>query len=134
METKSVRIFLDDVREPEECSKYMHTRIGPANIEYLAEWVIVRTHKDFCKAIEEHFENITHVSFDHDLADCFQLKETSDIDAWYDVNGNREYTGYDSAKFLKEYYSEHKKQLPIMYVHSMNPVGAQRIIKLFLHK
>lgn len=126
-----MKIFLDDVREPEECSKYMHTRIGPLNILYTKEWMVVRTYKDFCHAITTHINEITHVSFDHDLADCWQLKEQEDPDQWFDFAGNVEYTGLDCAKFLKKAYSENNLPLPVMFVHSMNPIGTKRIIDLF---
>lgn len=123
-----MKIFLDDVREPKECLSYMHTRIGKLNPIYDTEWIIVRNYKDFCDLVSKNKEIITHISFDHDLADCFQLKETLDIDVWFDINGNREYTGYDCAKFVKELYGD---KTPIMFVHSMNPVGTQKIIDLF---
>jgi len=126
-----MKLFLDDERIPEDCSKYMHQRIGKLNPIYLEEWTIVRTYKDFCAHIDAHFKDITHVSFDHDLADCFQLREQEDPDAWFDFKGNREYTGLDCAKYLKKFYEENGLKRPIMFVHSMNPIGAQRIIDLF---
>lgn len=126
-----MKVFLDDVRDPKDCAAYMHQRIGKLNPIYLEEWIVVRTYLDFCEAITLNIDNITHISFDHDLADCFQLKESVDIDAWFDVNGNREYTGYDCAKFLKNYYEAMSCNLPVMFVHSMNPVGTDKIIKLF---
>lgn len=128
-----MKIFLDDVRIPEECAKYMYARIGALNPIYNEkDWVIARTYVQFKETVANYKDQITHVSFDHDLADCFQLKETTNINEWFDVNGNREYTGYDCAKWLKEYYKE--KEMPVMFVHSMNPVGTQRIINLFKNK
>lgn len=126
-----MKLFLDDVREPKECLGYMYHRIGALNPIYDEEWVIVRTYKEFCTELVNSFDDITHISFDHDLADCFQLKESEDIDAWFDVDGNREYTGYDCARFLKDFYEANDFELPIMFVHSMNPVGTDKIIKLF---
>ncbi len=126
-----MKIFLDDVRIPEDCSKYMHTRIQSANKIYLEEWVIVRNYKEFCSIITNNHPNITHISYDHDLADCFQLRETLNIDEWFDVNGNREYTGLDCAKFMKDFYNEKQLKYPIMFVHSLNPVGTNNIINLF---
>lgn len=125
-----MKIFLDDVRNPIECVAYMHHRIGPLNPIYLEEWVIVRTYKTFCEIIKANLYKITHVSFDHDLTDCFQLKESIDIDTWYDTNGNREYTGTDCCKFFIALHMEHHKKLPITFVHSMNPVGTKRISDL----
>ncbi len=123
-----MKIFLDDIREPKECLSYMHNRIGALNPIYDTDWVVVRTYKDFCKVVSVNMKDITHISFDHDLADCFQSRETTNVDEWFDINGNREYTGYDCAKFIKELYGN---EPPIMFVHSMNPVGAQKIINLF---
>lgn len=126
-----MKLFLDDVREPKECLAYMHRRIGALNPIYDEEWTIVRTYEQFKGAINDYYGDITHISFDHDLADCFQLKEQLDPDEWFDINGNREYTGYDCAKYLKWFYTENRLELPVMFVHSMNPVGAQKIIDLF---
>lgn len=125
-----MKLFLDDVREPSECAAYMYQRIGSLNPIYLEDWCIVRTYKEFCDAIANN-KNITHVSFDHDLADCFQLKESINVDEWFDINGNREYTGYDCAKYLKEFYQSNNLKMPTMFVHSMNPVGTKKIIELF---
>lgn len=130
-----VKIFLDDIRNPVDCLGYMHTRIGAANPIYLEEWVIVRNYEEFAEAIDEHYPYISHVSFDHDLADEHYL----DVSLW-DKEGEyeklypsfKEKTGLDCARFLKEYYiKENDRDLPIMYVHSMNPVGTQNIINLF---
>lgn len=126
-----MKLFLDDVREPKECVSYMHKRIGNLNPIYLDNWVIVRTYKDFTNFIDSNKGKITHVSFDHDLADCFQLKEQEDPDMWFDSEGNREYTGLDCAKYLKQVYEKDNIDLPIIFVHSMNPIGTQNIINLF---
>lgn len=43
-----MKIFLDDVRIPEDCAKYMYTRIGPENIRYLdKDWVICKNYDEF---------------------------------------------------------------------------------------
>ncbi len=42
----------------------------------------------------------------------------------------KEKTGYDCALHLIEMCRQQKRQLPHCLVHSMNPVGKQRIIEL----
>lgn len=36
------------------------------------------------------------------------------------------------AKWTKEFYAEQNKELPTIFVHSMNPVGTKNILNLFL--
>lgn len=42
-----------------------------------------------------------------------------------------EKTGYHCAKWMKDSYEENKIELPVMFVHSMNPVGTDNIINVF---
>jgi hypothetical protein len=64
-----MKLFLDDIRNPEDCIHYMHKRIGSFNPIYLAEdWIIARNYDDFVRIITASNHIITHVSFDHDLA------------------------------------------------------------------
>lgn len=124
-----MKVFLDDERQPQQCIHYMHLRIGKDNPIYLEDWVIVRNFDQFLLLIETYFEKnikITHISFDHDLADLHYDPATGKESFSY-----HEKTGYDCAKFMKEFYEEKKLDLPILYVHSMNPVGAENIINLF---
>jgi len=120
------KIFLDDIRQPNECAKYMHTRIGKYNSIYLEDWVIVRNYDEFVLEVSKNFPNISHISFDHDLADIHYDPSTGKESFEYD-----EKTGYDAAKWLKDYYKNNAHPLPILYVHSMNPVGTQNIINVF---
>lgn len=64
----SYKLFLDDIRNPTECSLYMYKRIGKENLSYLDEdWVVVRNYSEFIGAIfDRGLPNL--VSFDHDLA------------------------------------------------------------------
>jgi len=117
-----MKIFLDDIRCPSECASYMHKRIGKLNPIYLeGNWYVVRNYEQFQQAVIDHSNIITHVSFDHDLADEH-------------YHSSMEKTGYDCAKWLKEYYDFREKSLPTMFVHSMNPVGTENIINLFKTK
>jgi len=129
-----MRLFLDDVRVPEDCLAYMYKRIGTLNPIYAEEWEIARTYEQFKSFIIYAHETgnvITHVSFDHDLADMWDLGEDTPTADWFDFENNKEYTGYDCAKFLKEFYEKNNLKFPVMFVHSMNPIGTERIIKLF---
>lgn len=130
-----MKIFLDDVRNPKDCLGYMHTRIGNLNPIYEKEWYIVRDYDEFVNIILDCFRDnikITHISFDHDLADEHYDDENVDIndyDALYETF--KEKTGLDCAKWLKEYYEDINIDLPTIFVHSMNPVGRQNIINIF---
>lgn len=129
-----MKIFLDDVRMPSDCAKYMHTRIGKLNPIYLeGEWYIVKNYTQFVQAILKFQIHITHISYDHDLAD-----DHYDVSMYHGADQyaqhlakSKEKTGHDCAKFVKEYYTEFNLSLPIMFVHSMNPVGTENIINVF---
>lgn len=128
-----MKLFLDDVRNPKDCLSYMHQRIGKLNPIYDEEWVVVKNYEEFKSFINENHEKLTHVSFDHDLADGhYDVTMYHNLEAYEKhLESVEEQTGYDCAKYLKWFYSEHKKVLPIMFVHSMNPIGTKRIIDLF---
>lgn len=121
-----MKLFLDDIRQPQECIHYMQKRIGALNPIYLEDWNVVRNYKDFVEAVTNHIDEITHVSFDHDLADIHY-----DPTTWREGFVYQEETGHDCAVWLKNFYKERGKELPILFVHSMNPVGTQNIINVF---
>ncbi len=130
-----LKLFLDDDRNPKECLSYMYTRIGKLNpIYYEGGWLIVKNYPEFVKAIDTFKEFITHVSFDHDLADGHYHKNMQEGVLNYDAedfNDDLNKTGYHCAKYLKEAYEKEKRKLPVMFVHSMNPVGTENIINVF---
>jgi hypothetical protein len=115
----SYSLFLDDFRYPEDCFEYTHQTV------YIDEqWVIARSYDEFVKTIQE--KGIPEViSFDHDLAD----------EHYTDFHGYDEYqekTGYHCAKWLIEYCLDNNLDIPkFIFIHSMNPVGAQNIASLF---
>ena len=121
-----MKLFLDDVRNPSECVHYMYQRIGKLNPIYLEDWHLVRNYKEFKEFVDKNIGKITHVSFDHDLADIHY-----DPSTWTESFKYHEETGLDCAKYLKQLYEETNTPLPIMFVHSMNPVGTENIINLF---
>lgn len=124
-----IKIFLDDVRQPEDCLGYMHQRIGSLNPIYREKWEIVRNFDEFVSAIGTAYMakiEITHISFDHDLADI-HYDPTTNIESFE----YQEKTGLDCAIWFKEFYEKNSLELPVMFVHSMNPVGTKNIIDLF---
>lgn len=116
LNAEDMKLFLDDERMPEQAALYMQSRIGKLNPIYLEEWMVVKTYTQFTIAITKHHKEITHVSFDHDLSD---------------FEHDREKTGHDCAVWLKNYYTENNLKLPIMFVHSANPIGVENIINVF---
>lgn len=129
-----MKLFLDDIRIPIDCVSYMHSRIGFMNPIYLEDWKIVRNYSEFIKVVEDNYKNITHISFDHDLADeHYNPAMYDDDDYRYEklYSEFKERTGYDCAKWIKEFYIKNNISLPIIIVHSMNPVGTQNIMRVF---
>lgn len=92
-------------------------------------WEIVRSYKEFVETVRLKFylkEWPSLISFDHDLAD-----EHYDP-AMYSENGEypknfSEKTGTECAKWLLQFCIENDIELPDYTVHSMNPIGAERI-------
>lgn len=138
-ETGGIKIFLDDIRCPSDCVSYMYDRIGDKNPIYLkGGWLIVRNYQEFVEMVVRYQNDITHISFDHDLAEEHLVPqeewEIYEKDIAYQVQKHslyRERTGYDCAKWMKEYYEMTGINFPEMYVHSQNPIGLKRIVELF---
>lgn len=131
-----MKIFLDDIRIPSDCMKYMSKRLGKLISTYLDyDWNVVRNYPEFVKAIDKFKGNITHISFDHDLADGHYHKNMQEGVINYnseDFNSDDfNKTGFHAAKYFKQVYDQEKLEYPVLFVHSMNPVGTQNIINLF---
>jgi hypothetical protein len=127
-------LFLDDIREPYIDPKYI-AALGKKNFDFVStyhytnyapfkneEWVIVRSHDEFVKKVEE-LGVPKIVAFDHDLGDE-HYKNTTIIN----YSDFKEKTGYDSAKWLCDYCLDNNVKFPEYYVHSWNPTGKQNII------
>lgn len=126
----SYRLFLDDFRMPHTVANYMN----PVDLrkEYgKYNWEIVRSFLEFKNKLLSNGLP-THVSFDHDLADEHYdgtISEYENIHDYY-VTSDREMTGYDCALFLIDFCKKNELDLPIIYVHSLNPIGRQAIKEL----
>lgn len=117
------KLFLDDVRTMTDCVAYMHSRIGRKNPIYLEKgWAICRNFECF-KATILDMGIPDFISFDHDLADEHYLNFLQGKPNSYYTDP----TGYDCAKWLVEYCHLKDLKIPDFAVHSMNPVGAERI-------
>ncbi len=122
-------LYLDDFRIPEDSFKYTY------NTDYLKlKWDIVRNYDEFVAYIEKNGMPDL-ISFDHDLADEHYAPEEhwEKYDEWKTSQNFKEKTGFDCAKWLIDFCIDNKANLPKIYVHSMNPVGAENIEKIFLN-
>lgn len=99
MMNKYQKIYLDDIRNPKTNG-----------------WIVIRTYREFVDWITENGIP-DEVSFDHDLS----IEPTSFS------TENKEYTGYDAAKWLGQYCWENGIPIPKWNVHSANPVGKENI-------
>lgn len=126
MRELTYNLFLDDIRCPEECNLYK-TKYMPLNrAVYTQEpWKIVRNYAEFVLAIKTElsvgrFPKL--VSFDHDLADIHYDPKT-----WTETFTYLEETGKDAARWFVQFCIDNDLELPECIVHSMNPIGAERI-------
>ena len=106
------KIFLDDIREV-TMSHNPNKGLG-----VVVDFVIARDDKDFIKLVDENINDITLVSFDHDLA------------CWRDGN---EFTGKTACEYLIHKCLETGRKFPDWYVHSDNTAGRENIIGLILN-
>lgn len=127
--TQKYNIYLDDVRTP------------TAN-----EWVVVRSYDEFVAKINElGFDNVEHISLDHDLGETAMAEYYNGIKNYtLNYDNIKEKTGLDCAKWLiNEFYNIHPEYLemdraakrkspyfpfPHVYVHSANPIGSANIM------
>jgi hypothetical protein len=104
----------------------MPYRIGTHAAMYTQqEWAIVKNYDEFTKWIT--LNGLPEmVSFDHDLADEHYSPAMCGDAADYPTEFE-EKTGLDCAKWLVDYCIDNKLNFPCFEVHSMNPVGSDRI-------
>lgn len=123
------RLFLDDWRIPRDCATYMYYR-ADCRI-FHEDWEIVRSYGQFIKWIEDNGVPDL-VTFDYDLADVAELKESLPFEEWFNLDENRVYTGLDCAKFLLSYCNKRKIKFPEYVIHSANPDGSEEIKNLLV--
>lgn len=132
----SYYLFLDDERIPQNVT-WVHIY---QNVEY----VIVRDYNSFCDYISKNGLP-TFVTFDHDLADehydvmlkdfhyhsSFISNDSNDESngSIVDFDYGKEKTGFDCAKWMVDYCIDNNFTFPEYQVHSMNPVGKERIFQ-----
>ena len=117
---KKYNLFLDDVRIPYDVFKLTILPI----YQHDSDWVIVKSFNEFVDTLKER--GIPDViSFDHDLSYDHYLEINQTNEILYE--NLEEKTGYDAAKWLVDYCVENDKDIPMYYVHSANPVGAENI-------
>lgn len=129
-----MKLFLDDVRNPSDCIKYMYMRIGIQASVYEEEgWLVVRNYHAFTRAMNEYGKQIKVISFDHDLAhehyDATMMQGRERYEQHL-KNISSAPTGYECALFAEQYYRGSIIR-PQILVHSMNPVGVERIKSVF---
>lgn len=125
---KKYAMFLDDYRQPLDCFGYVHLYGIRPDLYTTNEWVIVRNYDEFVKYIEENGLP-EMISFDHDLAEIHYAPENQyhRYDEWLAEQNCTEKTGMDCAKWLVDYCEDNNLDLPLYYVHSMNPWGRKNI-------
>ena len=107
-----MKVFLDDKRVV-EMSHNPNKGLGEIN-----DFVILRDDKSFIDFINQNFDKIELISFDHDLA-CF--------------NDGSEFTGKTACEFVIEKCLDTGRKFPDWYVHSDNNVGRENIIGTILN-
>lgn len=111
-----MKVFLDDLRVP----KMSHTKGKGLGSAYESEnsWVIIRDYFEFIDLVDNHFDDIDLISFDHDLA-CYK-------------DGD-EFTGKTAVDYIINYCLDHDKKFPNWYAHTDNTNGRQNIIGAVLN-
>lgn len=128
----SYHLFLDDERSPRDV-----TWVNIPRVPY----DIVRNYDEFVACIRIWGKLPVFVTFDHDLADehyrhmltdttlnrhtAFIADDEGGLNVTFDYGAEK--TGFDCAKWLVQYCIDNKLKFPEYEVHSMNPVGAERI-------
>lgn len=126
-------LWLDDLRNP-----YLNTELKVPHQLIYENIVWVRNYEEFTSWINKHGLP-KNISFDHDLGDSHYTPEKYWTEyevskLWQDLQEHTEKTGLDCMKWLVNYILDNntdKADLPRVYVHSANPVGADNIRNLW---
>jgi hypothetical protein len=127
-------LFLDDERNP---SDVKWSLLGSADsYPEGIDWKVVRNVPDFIDEMEKDIYD--YYSFDHDLQDFWMqpkgtlIAQTAFGDVYSEEDEQGERTGYHAATYLKDYLTLYLKFHPMKgyFVHSKNPIGAEKIHNL----
>jgi hypothetical protein len=111
---EKIKLYLDDVRTP-----------------IASDWVVVRNYEEFVSSILYYgLENIDLISLDHDLGDGAMTEYYTNVKDNYQLNYENIYekTGLDCCKFLVNHSMDNNKPLPLVRVHSANPIGSHNMM------
>lgn len=104
---KKYNIFLDDDRQP----TFVKSQMGKL---YPENWIVINNYFDFTKFVDDHFDEINLISFDHDIAS-------------FDKSG-KEWTGKDAVDYIIGKCLDTGNTFPSFFVHTMNTSGRPNII------
>lgn len=125
-------LFLDDIREPINAFEYTKDSIYTRE-----DWNVVRNYEEFMKWIADNgIPDI--ISFDHDLAPSHYtpIQLWTDYEKskeWQEAQVHTEKTGYDCVVEIVNISMNSRKTPPICLFHSQNPVGNDKMKKLWNH-
>ena len=131
MKKDKVLLWLDDLRNPYENEEGLLPKVEDCHI------IWVKNFNEF-KIWIELYPQPTYISFDHDLAPEHYTPE----EYWNDYEVSKKYqeaqtytekTGEDCAKLLVELCKERGLKIPQWFVHSRNPVGADKIRNVLIN-
>lgn len=114
MNKKSMRLYLDDVRTPIDDG-----------------WKVVRNYDEFVAHIQLNgLENYELISLDHDLGRSAMDEYFNNVSPNYtlDYSHITEKTGMDCVRWLVNESMIKKIPLPLIYVHSANPIGSANMM------
>lgn len=126
-------LFLDDKRLPIDAFNEGLYQ-NPVHLFIIEQWEVVKNYDEFVKWILDNGVP-DMISFDHDLADSHYTPREywsnyQKSKEWQDAQIHKEPTGADCAYWLNQYCDFLKIELPWFMVHSANPVGRDKIIKI----
>ena len=114
MKTNKLYLYLDDVRTPKADN-----------------WEVVRNYDEFIAHIKMNGLGAYElISLDHDLGEGAMVEYYTNVKPNYELDYNRipEKTGMDCVRWLVAESMNTKIPLPVIYVHSANPIGASNMI------
>jgi len=111
---KNIYLYLDDVRIPKD-----------------DRWEVVTNYDEFVAHIELNgLENYECISLDHDLGEQAMQEYYRNVapNGYLEYDNISEKTGLDCARYLTSKAMNNKTELPTVYCHSANPIGALNIM------